>query len=362
MYPFKSSNVFVRNCWYIGAFTDEIRERPVQRTIMDEPVVFYRGESGQVRAMFGLCPHRFYPLAEGRVTGDAIECNYHGFTIDASGACIRIPSQTDCPKQFRQKIYPVIESGPFIWIWMGDPAQADVAALPDQESLGLATPGWTACGLSRFDVQSRYQLLIDNLMDLTHVDFLHGRSVGSGANLSDAVLTLKDFDGGLQVIRDLPPAPWIHAYDFFYGPQNKFDGLCRTYTLTHFYGPSMIKTTGPIFTAIDGMDAPPPELGVINFVHGITPETKSTSHYWGAVTRNFRLEDQDLGAVLADMDTRVRAEDVEAFRLMEPYLDTYADANRELLAKADMAAVRVRRMIQAQLDAQAAPESARVPA
>ena len=85
MYPFKYESSIVKNRWYIAAFASEITREPMERTLLNLPVVMYRKESGAPVAMYGLCPHRYYPLAKGRVKGDAIVCGYHGFTFADTG-------------------------------------------------------------------------------------------------------------------------------------------------------------------------------------------------------------------------------------------------------------------------------------
>lgn len=141
MYPFRTAQAYPRNRWYIAAFSSEISTQPIQRTLLEVPVALYRTEGeGKVVAMYGLCPHRYYPLAMGKVEGDAIVCGYHGFTFAESGKCVRIPSQ-GTGAGFVQPTYPVEERGTFIWIWMGDAELADPAMIPPYEDFGLDQPG-----------------------------------------------------------------------------------------------------------------------------------------------------------------------------------------------------------------------------
>ena len=100
MYPFADGQVYVRNAWYMAAWSAELGKKPLGRTIMDEPVVFYRTSPGDAVAMWGLCGHRYFPLAGAEVVGDHLVCPYHGFTYDRNGACVRIPAQTDTPTKF----------------------------------------------------------------------------------------------------------------------------------------------------------------------------------------------------------------------------------------------------------------------
>ncbi|MDR7154358.1 phenylpropionate dioxygenase-like ring-hydroxylating dioxygenase large terminal subunit [Sphingobium xenophagum] len=175
MYPFSGEKSFLRNCWYVAAFADELDAGPIERVIMDEPVALFRMEDGLPAAMWGICPHRYYPLAQGKVIGHAIQCAYHGFEFDGrTGACSRIPSQGTPPARFRQKTYPLVEHGPWLWIWPGDAQKADPALLPPIEELGVSAPEWRVDHVDLLPTAGRAQLMVENLMDLTHVAFLHG--------------------------------------------------------------------------------------------------------------------------------------------------------------------------------------------
>ena len=110
MYPFTTPTGIVRNRWYVAAFASEISRDPIERTFLGKPVVMYRKECGEPVAMYGLCPHRYYPLAKGTLKGDAIVCGYHGFVFGAGGKCEEIPSQ-GTGAAFCQPTYPIVERG-----------------------------------------------------------------------------------------------------------------------------------------------------------------------------------------------------------------------------------------------------------
>lgn len=180
MYPFNSDRKFVENRWYIAAFSDEVGREPIGRTILDVPLVLYRTEAGAPVAMYGICPHRFFPLAKGRVEGDAVVCGYHGFRFEADGKCSAIPSQGTAAG-FCQPTYPLVERGPLCWIWMGDRDLIDPDLIPPYEDFGLGQQGWHFSSANHFVVKARAQLLIDNLMDLTHLPYLHWHIPGGDA-------------------------------------------------------------------------------------------------------------------------------------------------------------------------------------
>ena len=77
--------MWLRNCWQVAAFSSEIGSAPLARTVIGEPIVFFRLASGDAVALADRCPHRLAPLSLGRVVGDQIQCGYHGLRFDHNG-------------------------------------------------------------------------------------------------------------------------------------------------------------------------------------------------------------------------------------------------------------------------------------
>ena len=183
MYPVRDGSFAVRNGWYVAAFAADLGEKPMARTILGQPVALYRKADGAAVAVGGRCPHRSYPLGKSDVAGDDIVCGYHGIAFGPDGRCRHIPSQDGpAPGAYRIPTYPLVEHGMWLWIWPGDPEQADPALLPDLEAIGHSAPGMYPTPLFSFEVNCRYQLLNDNLLDLTHLAFLHRSSIGTLEN------------------------------------------------------------------------------------------------------------------------------------------------------------------------------------
>src|ERR1700685_74986 len=82
------SGAYLRNAWYVAAWSDDLGdEKLIGRTILKQPIVFYRKADGHVAALDDRCPHRFAPLHMGKVIGgDRVQCPYHGLEFDPSGA------------------------------------------------------------------------------------------------------------------------------------------------------------------------------------------------------------------------------------------------------------------------------------
>ena len=160
---------YPRNMWWVAARGDEVTEKPLARWILETPVVLYRLEDGTPSALYNRCPHRWAPLSEGHVDGDRIVCAYHGMEFDCEGNCVKAPTNKMTPKTAKIPSFPVRESGAFIWIWMGDPEAID----GDPVDLSYTTDtGWSFV-TGYYEVAANWVLIRENVMDLTHIAFLH---------------------------------------------------------------------------------------------------------------------------------------------------------------------------------------------
>ena len=162
----------LRNAWYVAAWADELGDAPLGRALLDEKVVLFRQGDGAVAALADRCPHRFVPLSLGKVCDGQLTCGYHGlrFAVDERfNDHVRAAS--------RRKSYPVVERHRAVWMWMGnEPARPD--DIPDFAFLD--DPGFEVIsGVTA--MAANYLLEIDNLMDLSHLDYLHLATIGNGS-------------------------------------------------------------------------------------------------------------------------------------------------------------------------------------
>ena len=161
-----------RNMWWVAAKGDEVTEKPIACWLHDTPVVLYRLADGTPAALYDRCPHRWAPLSEGVVRDDQIVCPYHGMEFSADGACTRVPTQAQMPKNARVQSFPVRDSGAFLWIWMGDPEAIDC----DPVDMGYtADPNWSVV-TGYYEVDANWVMIRENVLDLTHIAFLHANT------------------------------------------------------------------------------------------------------------------------------------------------------------------------------------------
>lgn len=163
---------YPRNRWYVAAAGDELQDQLMGRKLLGEQVLLYRTRSGTPVAMSDWCPHRGFRLsrAPSRRVDDIVYCGYHGISFDPSGACVRSPFQKKVPPQMRLEKFPVVESGQWIWIWMGDPGKAASTPVP---RLKYQTHDYNRRVFFNLEMECNFQLLNENLLDFTHATFLH---------------------------------------------------------------------------------------------------------------------------------------------------------------------------------------------
>src|SRR5262249_36502103 len=144
-------------------------------SVIGEPIVLYRRRNGAIVALEDRCPHRFAPLSLGRVEGDDLRCMYHGLRFAPDGACVEVPRSAAAPARLCARALAGVEGSSLVWVWPGDPAKADPARVP--RAFGLDDPDWEYRS-GAIDYDADYELLNDNLCDLSHLDFVHETTLG----------------------------------------------------------------------------------------------------------------------------------------------------------------------------------------
>jgi vanillate O-demethylase monooxygenase subunit len=168
--------MWVRNAWYVAAWTHELEAGRIHaRTIIDQPLALYRAGDGTIVAFEDRCCHRFAPLTMGRLEGDNLRCMYHGLKFAPDGRCIEIPGQLRIPQSAAVRRYPTAVVGSWVWVWMGEAAAADPATIPP--SVALDDPAYRLKS-GQIDYAAHYLLIDDNLLDLSHLTFVHENTLG----------------------------------------------------------------------------------------------------------------------------------------------------------------------------------------
>jgi phenylpropionate dioxygenase-like ring-hydroxylating dioxygenase large terminal subunit len=277
----------IRNAWYVAAWADEIGDKPFARRICNEPIVLFRDAAGTPAALLDMCCHRGAPLHMGKVVEQGIECGYHGLTFDRSGACVRIPGQDRIPERARVRSFPVIEQDAFLWIWMGDPAKADPAGIV-RYPWHNDTANWPHKH-TMYRIKGSATLMVDNLMDLTHLGYVHVGSIGGNPMTHvDAKMTTLRTPRGLKFTRlmlnSVPPPTYVKAVGF----QNRIDRA----QVFEFIAPGSIvqlSAADEAGTFANGL----PDTTKLQFrlFHGLTPETETSCFYFWSTANGYRPND-----------------------------------------------------------------------
>ncbi len=341
--------MFVRNQWYVAGWDYEIDRNPKARIICGEALLLYRRLDRQVVALQDACPHRLLPLSMGVKEGDRIRCRYHGLLLDSSGAAVEMPHRVErTHKSICAKAYPVAERHRFVWVWIGDPARADPAQIPD--FWPCSHPQWTFDG-DYYPIQCDYRLVIDNLMDLSHETYTHPGSIGQPEILDTPIETRAEADR-VTVTRWMsgidPPPFWRDAL--------KQDGPVDRWQICHFLPPSSVLIDVGVAPVAAGATLEDHDQGARGFViDAITPETTTTSHYFWGMARNFDIHDVGFTARLKQQQGKVFQEDVAVLEAQQKSISRHPHLKLKSFS-IDAGGVRARQMIERILREQTATD------
>jgi phenylpropionate dioxygenase-like ring-hydroxylating dioxygenase large terminal subunit len=303
---------FIFDDWYVAAFAQEVGPHLLAKTLLGKGIVMYRQANGQVVAMEDRCPHRSMPLSAGALKDDHIVCAYHGMQFNPQGDCVQVPSQATCPRSMGVRTYATLERGPLVWIWMGDANTADAQRLPPQPWL---TSGDWETSKGYMHLKASYVRLHENLLDLTHLSFLHAKSFGT-PDYASAAYDTEMGDGQFAVMRNvvpttLPPV-WAEPTGL------KGVGQAARIVRSQFRSPAMHEVSVSFY------DCTLPEAGRDTFrirtAHLPTPETATTTHYFVVHGRDFAQHDKAMTQFMHEQLFVAFHEDVTGLALQEEVL------------------------------------------
>ena len=202
--------MFLRNAWYVACWSHELSgDGMLARRMLGEDVLLYRLASGGVAVLADRCSHRLAPLSLGRREGDAVRCMYHGLLFDGGGRCLEIPQQDRIPDRAHIRCFPVVERDLFVWVWMGDPALAQGVSPPDCHRQD--DPAWRSIPAT-MDYAADYRLIMDNLLDFSHLTYVHETSLGGSKTIAQTRPAIEPIEGGLRLTRWYRGEPTLAPY------------------------------------------------------------------------------------------------------------------------------------------------------
>lgn len=336
--------MFIKNCWYVAAFGDELTNLSLTaRTIVGERVVLFRQFDGSVTALEDRCCHRGLPLSMGSLNGNLLRCNYHGLEFAGDGKCVRIPGQATIPPSARVRSFPVLERGRAVWIWMGDPAQADDALIPAFPWFNDLNWDWKS---KLFNIKCNFEMLHDNLLDLTHLAYVHSRTLGGDPNSHfNAEMSTARTERGVKVsrwLRGSNPSPMYKRLGRFTDKVDRWQEFEFVPGLITLYG-------GAVDAGTITEDDQRPGGVHLRLFDAITPETENTTLNFFCVGQNFDIGNQEATAALFGELERTVLEDIEVLEAQQTRVAE--NPNRQFVdIKADVAAIQARRIVRSLRD------------
>jgi phenylpropionate dioxygenase-like ring-hydroxylating dioxygenase large terminal subunit len=296
--------MFPLNQWYVAGFAWELQDKPLARTLLNHNVVLFRTGAGQVAALENRCCHKSLPLSCGTVENVGVRCGYHGLLFAPSGACLEVPGQDKVPAKARVKAYTLVEKDQILWIWM-----------PAEEGAGPthAAPDYPIHGDARykfrgdvFHYDAPYQLIHDNLLDLSHLGYVHLKTIGGNAAVHmNAALKVEAAGDQVRVLRHMPnsvPPPTYTGAWAFQGNIDRWQEV--EFNVSHL----LIWTGGADVGTEDLAD---PRRGGFHMrgFHAITPETDTTAHYMWTMASNQHPDKPDMSQLVYDQTVLTFLED-----------------------------------------------------
>jgi vanillate O-demethylase monooxygenase subunit len=331
---------FVRNAWYVAAWPEELGNGLLGRTIMNEPIVLFRDRAGKAAALEDRCCHRGAPLTHGSLVEAGLQCGYHGLIFDGSGKCVVIPGQDRIPPHAGVRAYPVVERHQFIWIWMGDPALADASRIIDWPYHDQ--PARWPHRKAMFQIKANYMLMIDNLMDLTHLGYVHKKTIGGDPKTHvGAKMTITEKETGVHFVRwmldCMPPPTFVKGARF----KGKVD---RWQEFEYVWPSSVLQWTGAVDVGKGATENREQDGFHIRLFHGATPETETTFHYFWSTANGYRQDDPQATQEMYDEVYPTFLEDKTIMEVQQERINL--DPARSLLAiRADGALALARKVM-----------------
>lgn len=348
---------YLLNTWYVAAWDEEVQPQSLlSRTLLGQPVVLFRDAQGVPHALFDRCPHRFAPLSCGKLLdgGATVQCAYHGLRFDGSGACVHNPYSDRIPAAAKVRSFPVVERHSCLWIWMGDASRANPALIPD---FSCIDPEQWYVGKGYLHARANYALESDNILDLSHIEFLHPGSLGSDA-VKNASTELRQEGNTVWSLRQthdevLP--------DFLYG----FWGIPQGQRVDRWID---VRWQAPSNLLLDAGATPtgrPRSEGWQNwFPHLFTPETETSSHYWYANSVPKAMGPHGAELVVKRLEGMRVPFETEDLPMLEAQQRAMGGADfwslKPILLPGDAPAVRARRVLDQLITAEQAAHAAAV--
>jgi phenylpropionate dioxygenase-like ring-hydroxylating dioxygenase large terminal subunit len=297
------SSAFPLDRWYVAGFSWELSDKPIARTILGHPLVLFRMADKAV-ALEDRCCHKNLPLSLGTLEGEGLRCGYHGLLFGADGACKEIPGQLGIPGKARVRAYEIRECDQILWIWFGSSENPVSHEEPPRYSVH-SDPEYKFGG-GVFHYEAPYQVIHDNLLDLSHLGYVHLRTIGGNARTHMEAETKIEQEGETirvtRYMRDSEPPPTYSAAWPFAGSVDRWQEI--DFRVTH-----LLIWAGAMEPGAESLSDPNRGGFHIRSFHGVTPETETSAHYFWTVATNPHPDMQDVTEIVRSQSELTFQED-----------------------------------------------------
>lgn len=296
--------LFPLNQWYVAGFAWELQDKPLGRTLLGKPVVLFRTADGQPAALEDRCCHRALPLSHGTLEAHGVRCGYHGLLFNAAGQCMEVPGQAKIPSKAKVPAYHVRERDQIIWIWFGSADQQAPTGEPPAYAFHSDADYLFEGDVYHYDAP--YQLIHDNLLDLSHLGYVHLRTIGGNASIHmNAHMQVDSDDTTVKVTRHMPDSVPPPTYTAAY----PFKGKVDRWQEIEFHVTHLRIWTGAADANTVSLDDPQRDGFHMRGFHGVTPETETTCHYFWSMATNPKSNPQETKAKVVEQTVMTFDED-----------------------------------------------------
>lgn len=338
--PSGDKTSFPLDQWYVAGFSSELTDQPIARTFLNQPVVLFRTGDGRVAALEDRCCHRSLPLSCGTVEVSGVRCGYHGMLYAPNGSCIEIPGQERIPAKARVKSYTVVEKNQILWIWM--PREEGAAPSGEPPSYPHHDDPKYKFGSGHYHYDAPYQLIHDNLLDLSHLGYVHLKTIGGNARQHMTAETKVTAEGDtVRVVRLMPGTPPPPTYKAAW----PFGDSCDRWQEIEFHVSHLRIWTGAVEPGTDAIDDPNRGGFHMRGFHGITPETEGSCHYFWSMAANKHPDMPETIHTVVEQTRYTFDEDRVVIEAQYRNMKTFGSAASWLDIHVDVGANRARRII-----------------
>lgn len=155
--------------WHPVMASAELADLPIAVHLLGTELVLWKDKQGAAHAWADRCPHRGAKFSLGRVSGDRLECGYHGWQFSASGQCTLVPALPafQPPASHCATVYELCVAYGLLWVRL-EKSQSTIPAFAAEEDTRLRKVN---CG--PYFVQTSAPRIVENFLDMSHFGFVH---------------------------------------------------------------------------------------------------------------------------------------------------------------------------------------------